>query len=752
MACWAVCSALLVLSSLFQLAEQKEVTEVEQAEITRNLLGKTRHFIRQTSVYDQLHFAPGSEACWQTPFAVAAGLNFERCCVNGTTARRPPCSRGSSFAECCTSEALRKNRRPPAYQNKFRAVVVMTSIPDRLIHLESVILSLAQQSRKPDAIYLCLPMVFSRNWAFYDHPWWYAQTAREFDVEVRIVRCDQDFRSSTSVLCMLQYETAPDTRLLVVDDDQVYHPLLLERLLEHSERSPGAVVGAQAYHRPGITCKAFDLQGACVVPNLIHTTYGILFQRRFFDAGIYNFVAAADALARVQPGKKATAETRDYVIACCQVEDNVWYEAHLARKGIPRVFLSDVFEAKTIAELAFGTSALTSSEDNIAGLLHTFDHRDPRSTAEALIVCTKALAALWGPTLWPVRPRHAAVTSIQPPSEGGRSLVVDIVRFLGVLGWWRYDHAIIFTCSGRTLGQWRQLLNDEGGPVTQLHYLHYFNATAGKEDKPFVSEPFDPGAYVPEALRTENSGRFTRIFPSQHPEGRPAAGSVRPLADVVEVCPPEEAAAAAAFGAPEEGDLRRRTPCDTFQARSVEVPCADGDASSRVSLMSAGGFAGTACITLEGPEKGICFSVLNPRNDSWRVGGVKVGNCLPQFVNYYHARHICRTLHSELVTEEQLRDCCTIGGCMSTRRFWLISPEVPEDCEQMWDTPAPLPAPVSLEALPPNPAGVHEANARVRLFLNHHEEARSTVVDMVDHKSGRILVPEETFRHQWRQR
>ena len=44
----------------------------------------------------------------------------------------------------------------------------------------------------------------------YNHPWWY-----EFlDPIVHVLRCEQDFRSNTGLLCILQYELDPDTRAL----------------------------------------------------------------------------------------------------------------------------------------------------------------------------------------------------------------------------------------------------------------------------------------------------------------------------------------------------------------------------------------------------------------------------------------------------------------------------------------------------------------------------------------------------------
>ena len=128
---------------------------------------------------------------------------------------------------------------------------------------------------------------------------------------------DQDFRSNTGILCMLQYESSPDTRILVVDDDQLYHPFLLQRMLAISADIPGAMIGSNCYHRPGIACWKHSRRNMCSVPNLVHTTYGILFQRRFFDAGIFNFEAAAAALGRALGDKVP----KSYVITSCMLED-----------------------------------------------------------------------------------------------------------------------------------------------------------------------------------------------------------------------------------------------------------------------------------------------------------------------------------------------------------------------------------------------------------------------------------------------
>ncbi|CAE8654472.1 unnamed protein product, partial [Polarella glacialis] len=114
---------------------------------------------------------------------------------------------------------------------------------------------------------------------------------------------------------------------------------------------PGAMIGASSYYGAGRWCKEYDAHGVCVWPNLVHSTYGILFQRRFFDAGILNHGAVAHAFQRQRPDIPVDM---DYVLTCCMIQGNLWYESHLARKGIPRVFLRTDFGASPISDLAFG--------------------------------------------------------------------------------------------------------------------------------------------------------------------------------------------------------------------------------------------------------------------------------------------------------------------------------------------------------------------------------------------------------------
>ncbi|CAL1147418.1 unnamed protein product [Cladocopium goreaui] len=572
----------------------------------------------------------------------------------------------------------------------------MTTIPPRLFDLSDVLKSLIRQSRPPDAIYLSIPYFYSRSWTPYEHPWWYGFMGSM----MRIVRCEQDFRSNTGILCMLQYEQDPNTRILVVDDDQLYHPYLLQRMLAISADIPGAMIGGQCYHRPGIPCWKHNKRGMCAVPNLVHTTYGILFQRRFFDAGIFNFDAAAKALQRGYP---SNGPSSDYVITSCMLEDNVWWESHLARKGIPRVLLSTRFD------LAFGHGALTSSEDKVGYHHFHFDRQDPHSTAAALDTCTDALALLWGPSLWSVRQRRVVATDLEEVSS--------LSSFVSSIPWWEADHVYAFLCSGRSFFQWRRDLRSHGGLDAQMHYIHLLENMANPS---FVSEPFDPGAFVPAPILTKEDKKsmahWKHILPARHTPGREAAGSRRPLVDVVELCPaPAETPPAARSALPRCGD---------FKARILHQTCQkEGHLEERVELIEASGFAGVACWA---PQE-YCFSAMLPRNRTWQINSESVAQCLPASATFYHARRLCEALDSVVPTPQQAVQCCRMG-CLGLQRLWVAS-DVPP-CYEAYDTPEPA-TNVSHRhgSRHVEPATrLSDREGLARSFLQQHEEASGTEI------------------------
>eukprot|EP00913_Durusdinium_trenchii_P034301 g32093.t1 len=339
----------------------------------------------------------------------------------------------------------------------------------------------------------------------------------------------------------------------------------------------------------------------CAVPNLVHTTYGILFQRRFFDAGIFNFDAAAQAILRAYP---SGGPSRDYVITSCMLEDNV--------------------------------------------------------------------AAL-------------------------STLVASV-------GWWQADHVYAFVCSGRSLPQWRGAIRKHGGLDVQMHYLHILNMSSatprparlershGQGDKLLVVDYYAPWCkncqkmlrYMQKISQEEMLGhhiqkrhtcmisihrsrsekfrhvefvsvdfdaseelvksRRVKLLPTM--EIYRAAGSRRPLADLVELCP-----GAAVAPRPARGGAR--APCSDFKAKILKHSCREGNPRERVEHIGAEGFAGVACWA---PQQ-FCFSALLPRtvrNRTWQINQESIAQCLPSTATFYHARRICQALGASLATMEQV--------------------------------------------------------------------------------------------------
>ncbi|OLQ05476.1 1-acylglycerophosphocholine O-acyltransferase 1 [Symbiodinium microadriaticum] len=628
-----------------------------------------------------------------------------------------------------------------------------------------VLKSLVRQSRKPDAVYLSVPYFFARSWSSYNHPWWY-----EFlDPIVHVLRCEQDFRSNTGLLCILQYELAPDTRILMVDDDQIYHPLLLQQLLSISSDIPGSMIGAGSYHRPGIACFKHNSRGMCAVPNLIHTTYGILYQRRFFDHGIFNFAAAVRALQRALPSKGPSA---DYVLASCMIEDNVWWESHLARKGVPRVFLR---HGRNWSTRGCGTSRLKELSRHVA-LVSWWE-----ADHYYLFTCTGRAFQHWRRDLR--RPGALEVQlhylhALSPPAPDFAPAVSSNAFVAANLAGFRSDGGMdeqemcggdldgddVFFCFWEPLVRLLQATQAAVAEVPVAAIERDLLATFPKPETSFssgvlaerrddllkftsslstmpvrgiaavlserlVTRVFEtgdgPGGHFQDAILAnflahndaERSANFSSE-PFDHEAFLPAPLSFKASANelphnAILHAPPH------APGRPSAGSRRPLVDVVEFCAASAPAP-----AKRAPELPPCGNFqAWILKATCWGGGKHF------PRNRTWQLRGQTIGNCFSSSATFYHARHICRALNATLPTSQQILGCCSIG-CYGLSRVWLSS-EVPE-CYQEYDSPppvlpfAPAEEPIGVPTKVPDRRAQEEL---ARAFLRKHEEARSTEIE-----------------------
>eukprot|EP00434_Breviolum_minutum_P038638 symbB.v1.2.034284.t2/scaffold4397.1/size40204/4 len=204
----------------------------------------------------------------------------------------------------------------------LRLVATMTTTPRRIDFIEPALDSLLQQSRSPDVVYLFVPKVFKRENTTYQIPGWLSSKLRHSpQLQLPPIKRVQKFRPQE----VLKAEPDPETGILQVDDDQRYGPLLLESLLRGMGPAPGRAIGAATQH-------AHTHLGGQVLEGV----HGVLFRRKFFDDEIFNFKGFSPH---------------------CQLHDDLWISAHLARKGILREVLISRFGTRALS-FGFGHDAL----------------------------------------------------------------------------------------------------------------------------------------------------------------------------------------------------------------------------------------------------------------------------------------------------------------------------------------------------------------------------------------------------------
>lgn len=123
------------------------------------------------------------------------------------------------------------------------AVISLTSIPSRLPLIERTLKSLMRQRMAPRRIVLNLPRFSRREGVAYALPSFLDA------LQSVSVRWCEDMGPATKLLPSL-LEELPDTRIIVVDDDRIYPPNLVEDLVQASEAAPGAALGMSGWVVP----------------------------------------------------------------------------------------------------------------------------------------------------------------------------------------------------------------------------------------------------------------------------------------------------------------------------------------------------------------------------------------------------------------------------------------------------------------------------------------------------------------------
>lgn len=211
------------------------------------------------------------------------------------------------LVDLCDEEGLRRAafadlaQRYLTNPRRSDVVVSLTTIPSRLDRLDLTLKSLFRQVRRPAEIRLNLPAYSEREGRPYRVPAWLDTPA------VTLVRTP-DHGPATKLIPSL--DLPPRQRVLVVDDDRVYGPRLVEELHAHADRWPDHILCCSGWRVPAdLTDRPTTLRAVVtrqphvpvlgsnvrrpVAVDIVQGLNGYLVQPRMFDrAALVDFSGA----------------------------------------------------------------------------------------------------------------------------------------------------------------------------------------------------------------------------------------------------------------------------------------------------------------------------------------------------------------------------------------------------------------------------------------------------------------------------
>lgn len=235
--------------------------------------------------------------------------------------------RHNALHKISTDHYLKKYFDIPRLDSKERVVVSFTTLPDRIEYLSAMINSLLSQTRRPDAIYLCVPEISQRKKTRYVVPQEILNNRA-----ITIITADKDYGPATKLIpAFLAERKNPDTKIIIVDDDQVYPRYHLECLNNWANLLPNSAVGGAGCFMPDKYPPSKVLGKDSVVGSSLR-----------LSADKLSYLTQVDILfgyaSYVVRPRFLNDQLLDYSGAptAAFFEDDVWVSGNLARNGVDR--------------------------------------------------------------------------------------------------------------------------------------------------------------------------------------------------------------------------------------------------------------------------------------------------------------------------------------------------------------------------------------------------------------------------------
>lgn len=197
----------------------------------------------------------------------------------------------------------------------MRIVVCLTTIPSGYDGTKEVLKSLLKQDRLPDKIYLHLPKVFKKTGELYPK--------FEFPHNdlIEIVYCE-DKGSITKLYPVLDKEKDPETRIIILDDDNVLNNEMVSTFEKYSKLHPNYILSTGGWVRgdfPLLFQPMFKNKEGVRRVDWVEGAGCILIPRKFLDKSILDY--------KKHIGDKSVRKL-------FKKHDDHWLSWHFHRKGI----------------------------------------------------------------------------------------------------------------------------------------------------------------------------------------------------------------------------------------------------------------------------------------------------------------------------------------------------------------------------------------------------------------------------------
>ncbi|KAJ3111253.1 Golgi transport complex subunit 3 [Phlyctochytrium bullatum] len=235
-----------------------------------------------------------------------------------------------------------------ALYKDVRVVASISSFGHRLDRIAEPLESLYKQTRRPDVLYLHVPKELKR--LKIDDPMRpiVAELEKKYEGWLKVTRPETDYGPSTKLLGTLLIEKNPNTIVVTVDDDEVYHEDMILALVDAAERDRNVAPCFICEKWPWWSFKPmYAGKGTC--HGWGNAFAGVAYRVGFFDEGVFNYTNAPSG---------------------CRLHDDVYLSGYMRSRGHRPYVIKPGFEP-----IRWGLGHTNLSIHNVpAG---ESDYRDP---------------------------------------------------------------------------------------------------------------------------------------------------------------------------------------------------------------------------------------------------------------------------------------------------------------------------------------------------------------------------------------